>query len=74
MRDELECGCRVKTQPRIGTLKSTLTTQPSKGEQTGSCVRQVAQAMEEQVKEDQQELETREKKRKAEQRLESRAK
>ena len=33
-----------------------------KGEQTGSWVRQVAQAMEEQVKEDQQELETREKK------------
>ena len=34
-----------------------------KGEQTGSWVRQVAQAMEEQLKEDQQELETREKKR-----------
>ena len=36
------------------------------GEQTGSWVRQVAQAMEEQLKEDQQELETREKKRKVE--------
>ena len=37
-----------------------------KEEQTGSWVRQVAQAMEEQAKEDQQELETREKKRKME--------
>ena len=60
-----------------------------KGEQTGSWVRQVAQAMEEQLKEDQQELETREKQRKMvdvgedtqdcsgkqqEQRLESRSK
>ena len=34
----------------------------AKGEQTGSWVRQVAQAMEEQKKKDQQELETREKK------------
>ena len=37
-----------------------------KGEQSGSWVRQVAQAMEEQLKEDQQELETRERKRKME--------
>ena len=37
-----------------------------KGEQTGSWVRQVAQAMEEPLKEDQQELETREKKMKVE--------
>ena len=37
-----------------------------KGERTGSWVRQVAQAMEEQLKEDQQELETREQKRKVE--------
>ena len=37
-----------------------------KGEQTGSWVRQVAQAMEEQLKEAQQELETREKKSKVE--------
>ena len=36
------------------------------GEQTGSWVRQVAQSMEEQLKEDQQELETREKKRNVE--------
>ena len=37
-----------------------------KAEQTGSWVRQVAQAVEEQLKEDQQKLETREKKRKVE--------
>ena len=37
-----------------------------KGEQTGSWIRQVARAMEEELKEDQQELETREKKRKVE--------
>ena len=37
-----------------------------KGEQKGSWVRQVAQAMEEEVKEDQQELETRDKKRRME--------
>ena len=37
-----------------------------KGEQTGSWVRQVAQAMEEQMKEDQQELETCQKKRNVE--------
>ena len=42
-----------------GMLGSTLTTQPRKREQTGSWVRQVAQAMEEHLKEDQQELETR---------------
>ena len=33
-----------------------------KGEQTGTCVRQVARAMEEQFREDQQELTTREQK------------
>ena len=37
-----------------------------KGERTGSWVRQVAQAMEEQLKEDQQELETREHQKKVE--------
>ena len=37
-----------------------------KGERTGTWVRQVAQAIEEQLKEDQQELKTRERKRKVE--------
>ena len=37
-----------------------------KGEQRGTCVRQVAPAMEEQLRKDQEELETREQKRKAE--------
>ena len=58
MRDELECGCRANARARIVTLESTATNPTEKGEQTGSWVRQVAQATEEQLEEDQQELET----------------
>ena len=66
MRDELECGCRANAEAHIDTLRSTRANTIETRERTGSWVRQVAQAMEEQLPEDQQELETREHQRKVE--------
>ena len=63
-----QVGVRLQSK-RTGTHRHAQVSADNpteKGEQTGSSVLQVAQAMEEQLKENQQELETREKKRKVE--------
>ena len=61
-RDKLECGCKVNAWTRIDML---VLAQASKVEQTGTWVHQVARTMEEQLREDQQELKTREQKKNA---------
>ena len=65
-RDVSRCGCGENARARIDTLRPTRTTQIEKGEQTGTWVHQVARAMEEQLREDQEGLETHEQKRKTE--------
>ena len=49
-------------QPRMGTLVSRRATQSRNKEQTGTWARQVARAIEEQLREDQQESKMREQK------------
>ena len=68
-RDKLECGCEVNAQARIDTHRHARVDASNtieKREQTGTWVRQVARAMEEQLREDQQELKRREQMKKAE--------
>ena len=58
MRDGLRLQSKCRSTHRHAQVNADNTFE--KGERTGSWVRQVAQAMEEQLKKDQQELETRE--------------
>ena len=65
-RDKLECGCEVHAQGTHRRARVYANNTIEKGEQTGTWVRQVARAMEEQLRKDQQERNTQEQKRKAE--------
>ena len=65
-RDKLECGCEVNAQERIDTLGITPTTLSRKeNKQENGYIKLPEQSVEEELGEEQQELKTREKKKKA---------
>ena len=64
-RDELECGCKARCTGTHLHARVDANNTSEKMERTGTWVHQVARAMEEQLREDKQELKTREKKKKA---------
>ena len=61
----MECGCKVVAQARIDTLVLMRTKQSRKMQQTGTWAHEVARAMEEQLREDKQELKTWDQKKKS---------
>ena len=62
MHDKLECGCKEHARTHIAHARVDAGNTSEKMEQTGTWVHQVSRAKEEQLKEDKQELNTREQK------------